>query len=327
MKSLDGLNYYKVLQIPESASFLEIKRAYREALSIYGEDSLATYCLFSDDERDKILTIIENAFLTLIDKDKRAAYDKGLVETVQTDELVTGKNQYKTIPYLYSDNLLNAEELIGSASDECSRVRSAYQQEIIQTIDTCTQRIKSQKINAPGIKNLHKLKKMKEKVSHNGNLYEIEQELLTISEVIKEPAMRIRRSASTVTIVYTLIAFLGYILLNITESLMLYSFNIPFTVLLMGLLGCLVRMYLQLPNLCIRQPMNHNPVAWFIISPPIAVIMAGLFYGISMIFLSLMQVDLYDESWLLWVQAWVVGLINWVNLFSGKPKSLKLSYT
>ena len=71
MKGLDGLNYYEVLQIPVSASFLEIKRAYKEALSIYSEDSLATYCLFSDDERDTILTIIENAFLTLIDKDKR----------------------------------------------------------------------------------------------------------------------------------------------------------------------------------------------------------------------------------------------------------------
>ena len=60
MKSFDGLNYYEILQIPLGASYIEIKRAYRDALSIYEEDALATYFLFSDDERDNILKIIEN---------------------------------------------------------------------------------------------------------------------------------------------------------------------------------------------------------------------------------------------------------------------------
>jgi len=321
MKSLDGLNYYEILQIPVSASFIEIKRAYREALSIYSEDSLATYCLFSNDERDNILTIIEKAFLTLIDENKRTVYDKGLVDSGQINKLITRKDQSKTIASFHTDNFVNAENLIDPISGVCSKVRSAYRQEIIQTIDKYRKNIKNQRIERLGMKNLRKLMQIRKKVYENGNLYEIEQELLTMSEDIEEPSSRLQRSISIVIFSYTLIALISFILLNIADAIMLHSYNIPYTVLLMGLVGCLVRMYLQLPNIRIRQPLSHNPIVWFIISPPIAVIMTGLFYGIVKMFLPLIQVDLYDESWLLWVQAWVVGFVNWVYFFSKFPKN------
>ena len=84
MKHFEGLNYYQILKIPENSSFLEIKQAHREALSIYGDDSLATYSLFSTDEREKILKIIEAAFSTLMDGNKRAAYDRMLVDSGQS---------------------------------------------------------------------------------------------------------------------------------------------------------------------------------------------------------------------------------------------------
>ena len=320
MKSLDGLNYYEILQIPVSASFIEIKRAYKEALSIYSEDALATYCLFSTDERDNILSSIEKAFLTLIDENKRAVYDKELVESGQINGLITRKDQNKTIPSFHTDNYVNAESLIDPISGVCSKVRSDHRQEIIQTIDKYRKKIKNHRIDRLGIKNLCKLMQMRQKVYGNGNLYQIEQEFLTMSEDIEEPSVRMQRNVSKVIFSYTLIALISYILLNITDAIMLHSFNIPYTVLLMGLVGCLVRMYLQLPNIRIRQPLLHNPIVWFIISPPIAVIMAGLFYGVVQIFLPLIQVDLHDESWLLWVQAWVIGFVNWVYFFSKIPK-------
>jgi hypothetical protein len=320
MKSLDGLNYYEILQIPVSASFIEIKRAYRDALSIYSEDSLATYSLFSSDERDNILKVIEKAFLTLIDETKRAVYNKGLVESGQINELITTNDQKKTIPFFQTDNFVNNENLPDPIPDMCSKVRSAYRQEIIQTIDKNRNKIKNQRIDRQGIKNLLKLLQMREKVYESGNLSGIEQELVTISEDIEEPSLRMHRNVSIVVISYTLIALTSFILLNITDAIMLHSFNIPYTVLLMGLVGCLVRMYLQLPNISISQPLSYNPKVWFIISPPIAVIMAGIFFGIVKIFLPLIQVDLHDESWLFWVQAWVVGLVNWVYFFSKIPK-------
>ena len=56
MKKFEDLSYYEILEIPVGASSYEIREAYKEALSIYNEDSLTTYSLFTDDERDEIRT-------------------------------------------------------------------------------------------------------------------------------------------------------------------------------------------------------------------------------------------------------------------------------
>ena len=106
MKSFDGLNYYQILQIPVNSPFIEIKRAYKEALSIYGEDSLVTYSLFLNDERDNILNVIEKAFFTLIDENKRASYDKTLVDSGQVDSsVILKRNQNQPIPLFRTKNL------------------------------------------------------------------------------------------------------------------------------------------------------------------------------------------------------------------------------
>jgi len=112
MKSFEGLNYYQILEISPNASFIEIKRAYKDALEIYGDSSLATYSLFSDDERVRLLNAIEKAFLTLVNEDKRAGYDRMLVDTAQVeDAALTSKAQNKPIPLFNHKNSLNADEL------------------------------------------------------------------------------------------------------------------------------------------------------------------------------------------------------------------------
>lgn len=85
MKNFNRLNYYQILKIPPNASFVEINRAYKDEISIYSEDSLVTYSLFLNDEREKILSVIKEAFLTLTNKNKRAAYDKMLVDSGEAD--------------------------------------------------------------------------------------------------------------------------------------------------------------------------------------------------------------------------------------------------
>ena len=84
MKNLDGLTYYEILKIPENSSSFEIKRAYQDALLLYNKNSLVTYSLFSDEERDKILKMVNEAYSTLTDENKRNAYDDSLLDSGKT---------------------------------------------------------------------------------------------------------------------------------------------------------------------------------------------------------------------------------------------------
>jgi DnaJ-class molecular chaperone len=93
MKKFDGLNYYEILKIPMTSSYFEIKRAYKNALSLYNEDSIVTYSLFSKEERDSVIEDIENAFSTLTNDKKRAAYDQMLVDSGQVDASIPSREQ------------------------------------------------------------------------------------------------------------------------------------------------------------------------------------------------------------------------------------------
>jgi len=99
MKNFDELNNYEILDIPFNASEFEIRQAYKEALSIYDKDSLATYSLFTDDERSNVLKKIEEAFYTLIDEKTRTDYDKMLVKSGKVEASSLNKKvQRKPIP-------------------------------------------------------------------------------------------------------------------------------------------------------------------------------------------------------------------------------------
>lgn len=99
IKKFKDLNYYELLRIPYNASSFEIRQAYKHILTIYEENSLATYSLFAEAERKQILTKIENAFLTLIDDQKRKAYDSNLASIGEVPEnMLTDREQKKAIP-------------------------------------------------------------------------------------------------------------------------------------------------------------------------------------------------------------------------------------
>ncbi len=134
MKNLEGLNFYQILKIQPSASFIEIKRAYKEALAVYGEGSLATYSLFSDEERAQLLKAIEKAFLTLLDEDKRAGYDRLLVDTGEVDaSVLADKSQNKPIPLFSNNNFVSAEDIanrVKKKSAEKVAIKWAKEKEI-----------------------------------------------------------------------------------------------------------------------------------------------------------------------------------------------------
>ncbi len=113
MKKFEELNYYEILEIPMNASYFEIRQAYKNELSIYEEDSIISYSFFSEDERVEILKRIEEAFLTLIDEDKRRAYDRVLVkEGVVDGSVLFKKTQKEPIPLFPTDSCGDNKALV-----------------------------------------------------------------------------------------------------------------------------------------------------------------------------------------------------------------------
>lgn len=121
MKKFDGLNYYEILKIPANSSYFEIKRAYKNALSLYDEDSLVTYTLLSKVERSEVLDEIEQAYLTLINEKKRADYDKMLIDSGQmASSTPSGTKQKKSTPLSTTHVILNENQLYAKVRKKMS---------------------------------------------------------------------------------------------------------------------------------------------------------------------------------------------------------------
>ncbi len=80
MKRIEDLNYYELLEIAYDASPFEVHQAYKEMIQLYHDDSLASYSFFSKEEREGILTRLDEAYSTLMDERKRSHYDQLLLE-------------------------------------------------------------------------------------------------------------------------------------------------------------------------------------------------------------------------------------------------------
>lgn len=68
--------YYEILRIPRNATISEIVAAYHSSRAAFSKDSIAMYSLFSQDEADKVLSKLEEAYLVLSNIDKKREYDR-----------------------------------------------------------------------------------------------------------------------------------------------------------------------------------------------------------------------------------------------------------
>ena len=84
-KSFAELNYYEMLDIRPTAVAFEIRQAYGAALQIYQPGSLVSHSFFTEAERQEILSLIEEAYRTLIHGQNRKAYDDELVRRGELD--------------------------------------------------------------------------------------------------------------------------------------------------------------------------------------------------------------------------------------------------
>jgi curved DNA-binding protein CbpA len=80
MKPFREQTHYEILEVAPNVLPLEIRHAYKRAVALYEDSAIASYSFFSERERREILACIEEAYLTLIDADARAAYDQRLRE-------------------------------------------------------------------------------------------------------------------------------------------------------------------------------------------------------------------------------------------------------
>jgi hypothetical protein len=119
MKKFEELNYYEILEISFDASASEVEIAYKNALSMYNEDSLLTYSLFMNDERERVLKKIEEAYYTLHDTSRRKAYNATLKRNLvlSNDQTQTDKN---------SLSFCNDNNNMGDAIESANRSNTRY---------------------------------------------------------------------------------------------------------------------------------------------------------------------------------------------------------
>jgi len=147
MKNLDGLTYYEILKIPSNSASFEIKRAYQDALSIYNEDSLVTYSLFSNEERDNILKTVKEAYSTLIDENKRAAYDTILVDSGQINVSITSIENQEKPPRVHTYNMTDND-------NSAERVKKKLRKKELETL--CNEIFSKDLISGDDLKKMRK---------------------------------------------------------------------------------------------------------------------------------------------------------------------------
>ena len=146
IKKFEDFNYYEVLRISYNASSFEVRQAYKHMLAIYEENSLATYSLFTEDERKLILSKIEDAFMTLIDDEKRKTYDNSLVNAGEApDNLLTAREKKKAIP-IYQTSKARAN------SNSLARIKKKIREK--EAGDLASAMFKGDQISGKDLKNV-----------------------------------------------------------------------------------------------------------------------------------------------------------------------------
>ncbi len=95
MKPFREQNYYELLEILPDVSPLEIRRAYKRVFELYQDESIVSYSFFSKEERQEILSLLEKAYLALIDLESRTQYDRRLIELGLMDKRMQYSNKMK----------------------------------------------------------------------------------------------------------------------------------------------------------------------------------------------------------------------------------------
>ena len=72
----DAPDYYEILQVAPDAGHADIVSAYRQAKETYKQNTLSTHSLFDDEQAEKAIAQIEEAYQVLGFPGKRKLYDR-----------------------------------------------------------------------------------------------------------------------------------------------------------------------------------------------------------------------------------------------------------
>lgn len=103
-------NYYEILEIEPGAAQNEIHLAYQRAKTTYSPESPALFTMFSESEARELLELIEEAFETLSNQNRRQQYDASLAGNLNTDT--------DTLPDLHPRSLQNQSSRALSAREK-----------------------------------------------------------------------------------------------------------------------------------------------------------------------------------------------------------------
>jgi len=105
----DTLSHYEILDISPGVDAKEIQEGYYRVREMFSKDSIVSYSLYSQQERETILRMIDEAYHTLIDENAREIYDRKLYEE-RVKTIKTGKAQQEVLPLLPSREKAEAAE-------------------------------------------------------------------------------------------------------------------------------------------------------------------------------------------------------------------------
>lgn len=71
----DGQTYYELLEVPPTAGPTDIYNAYQRARSTYSPNSPAIYSMFTPEEANQLMGLVEEAYQTLSHQARRREYD------------------------------------------------------------------------------------------------------------------------------------------------------------------------------------------------------------------------------------------------------------
>lgn len=94
----NNLNYYELLDVSMGVDAKEVQEAYYLVREAFGKNALASYSLYSPEEREEILKLLEEAYHILVDDQARREYDKTLSDNRIRLEKIK-KNLQVTLPF------------------------------------------------------------------------------------------------------------------------------------------------------------------------------------------------------------------------------------